>query len=152
MDRQARRLLSKKERDDSNDEMEEGRAASEGEFDAMDPKKEPSYQKLPNSRPGPGSGSGPVRKEAQLSQYRHHPLRSRRRPPKGMYLSQDDIAGISASPDVGTLALRHLDSQLVSLKRQVTLTPHHLCKPPALMWAPWRCATSTHSSSPSSTR
>ncbi|KAM9133661.1 REST corepressor 2 isoform 1-T2 [Pangshura tecta] len=119
MDRQARRLLSKKERDDSNDEMEEGRAASEGEFDAMDPKKEPSYQKLPNSRPGPGSGSGPVRKEAQLSQYRHHPLRSRRRPPKGMYLSQDDIAGISASPDVGTLALRHLDSQLVSLKRQV---------------------------------
>ncbi|KAG6939522.1 REST corepressor 2 [Chelydra serpentina] len=119
MDRQARRLLSKKERDDSNDEMEEGRAASEGEFDAMDPKKEPSYQKLPSSRPGPGSGSGPVRKEAQLSQYRHHPLRSRRRPPKGMYLSQDDIAGISASPDVGTLALRHLDSQLVSLKRQV---------------------------------
>ncbi|CAM2116872.1 unnamed protein product [Caretta caretta] len=96
MDRQARRLLSKKERDDSNDEMEEGRAASEGEFDAMDPKKEPSYQKLPSSRPGPGSGSGP-----------------------GMYLSQDDIAGISASPDVGTLALRHLDSQLVSLKRQV---------------------------------
>ncbi|XP_074862018.1 REST corepressor 2 isoform X1 [Carettochelys insculpta] len=119
MDRQARRLLSKKERDDSNDEMEEGRAASEGEFDAMDPKKELSYQKLPSSRPGPGSGSGPVRKEVQLSQYRHHPLRSRRRPPKGMYLSQDDIAGISASPDVGTLALRHLDSQLVSLKRQV---------------------------------
>ncbi|XP_074986505.1 REST corepressor 2 isoform X2 [Caretta caretta] len=131
MDRQARRLLSKKERDDSNDEMEEGRAASEGEFDAMDPKKEPSYQKLPSSRPGPGSGSGPVRKEAQLSQYRHHPLRSRRRPPKGMYLSQDDIAGISASPDVGTLALRHLDSQLVSLKRQVTPTPHHTCQPPS---------------------
>ncbi|XP_075795215.1 REST corepressor 2 isoform X1 [Pelodiscus sinensis] len=119
MDRQARRLLSKKERDDSNDEMEEGRAASEGEFDAMDSKKEPSYQKLQSSRPGPGSGSGPVRKEVQLSQYRHHPLRSRRRPPKGMYLSQDDIAGISASPDVGTLALRHLDSQLISLKRQV---------------------------------
>uniref|UniRef100_A0A8C3S621 REST corepressor 2 n=1 Tax=Chelydra serpentina TaxID=8475 RepID=A0A8C3S621_CHESE len=118
MDRQARRLLSKKERDDSNDEMEEGRAASEGD-----------YQKLPSSRPGPGSGSGPVRKEAQLSQYRHHPLRSRRRPPKGMYLSQDDIAGISASPDVGTLALRHLDSQLVSLKRQVTLEPP---LPPAL--------------------
>uniref|UniRef100_A0A8C3XM85 REST corepressor 2 n=1 Tax=Chelydra serpentina TaxID=8475 RepID=A0A8C3XM85_CHESE len=105
MDRQARRLLKGRYR-----------GGGPAPFPAQ-----PSYQKLPSSRPGPGSGSGPVRKEAQLSQYRHHPLRSRRRPPKGMYLSQDDIAGISASPDVGTLALRHLDSQLVSLKRQVTL-------------------------------
>uniref|UniRef100_A0A8C3XM24 REST corepressor 2 n=1 Tax=Chelydra serpentina TaxID=8475 RepID=A0A8C3XM24_CHESE len=111
MDRQARRLLR-------------GAVLRPAPFPAQ-----PSYQKLPSSRPGPGSGSGPVRKEAQLSQYRHHPLRSRRRPPKGMYLSQDDIAGISASPDVGTLALRHLDSQLVSLKRQVTLEPP---LPPAL--------------------
>uniref|UniRef100_A0A8C0FYF3 REST corepressor 2 n=1 Tax=Chelonoidis abingdonii TaxID=106734 RepID=A0A8C0FYF3_CHEAB len=115
--RQARRLLSKKERDDSTVLQQGslwGTVLRPAPFPAQ-----PSYQKLPNSRPGPGSGSGPVRKEAQLSQYRHHPLRSRRRPPKGMYLSQDDIAGISASPDVGTLALRHLDSQLVSLKRQV---------------------------------
>nr|XP_028567109.1 REST corepressor 2 isoform X1 [Podarcis muralis] len=113
MDRQARKLLSKKEKDDSNDELEEGRQASEGEFDAMDPKKEPSYQKPLNSKPGP------VKKEVQLSQYRHHPLRTRRRPPKGMYLSQEDITGLSASPDMAVLTLRHLDSQLVSLKRQV---------------------------------
>ncbi|XP_066466486.1 REST corepressor 2 [Tiliqua scincoides] len=113
MDRQARKLLSKKEKDDSNDELEEGRQASEGEFDALDPKKEPSYQKPLNSKPGP------VKKEVQLSQYRHHPLRARRRPPKGMYLSQEDITGLSASPDMATLTLRHLDSQLVSLKRQV---------------------------------
>ncbi|XP_015276034.1 PREDICTED: REST corepressor 2 [Gekko japonicus] len=113
MDRQARKLLSKKEKDDSNDELEEGRQASEGEFDAMDPKKEPSYQKPLNSKPGP------VKKEVQLSQYRHHPLRARRRPPKGMYLSQEDITGLSTSPDMASLTLRHLDSQLVSLKRQV---------------------------------
>ncbi|KAJ6654255.1 hypothetical protein lerEdw1_007352 [Lerista edwardsae] len=113
MDRQARKLLSKKEKDDSNDELEEGRQASEGEFDALDPKKEPSYQKPLNSKPGP------VKKEVQLSQYRHHPLRARRRPPKGMYLSQEDITGLSASPDMAALTLRHLDSQLVSLKRQV---------------------------------
>uniref|UniRef100_A0ABM5F478 REST corepressor 2 n=1 Tax=Pogona vitticeps TaxID=103695 RepID=A0ABM5F478_9SAUR len=113
MDRQARKLLTKKEKDDSNDELEEGRQASEGEFDAMDPKKEPAYQKPPNSKPGP------VKKEVQLSQYRHHPLRARRRPPKGMYLSQEDITGLSASPDMAALTLRHLDSQLVSLKRQV---------------------------------
>ncbi|KAJ7307258.1 hypothetical protein JRQ81_009256 [Phrynocephalus forsythii] len=113
MDRQARKLLTKKEKDDSNDELEEGRPASEGELDAMDPKKEPAYQKPPSSKPGP------VKKEVQLSQYRHHPLRARRRPPKGMYLSQEDIAGLSASPDMASLTLRHLDSQLVSLKRQV---------------------------------
>ncbi|XP_060110675.1 REST corepressor 2 [Heteronotia binoei] len=113
MDRQARKLLSKKEKDDSNDELEEGRQDIEGEFDAMDPKKEPSYQKPLNSKPGP------VKKEVQLSQYRHHPLRARRRPPKGMYLSQEDITGLSTSPDMASLTLRHLDSQLVSLKRQV---------------------------------
>ncbi|XP_062821218.1 REST corepressor 2 isoform X2 [Anolis carolinensis] len=113
MDRQARKLLTKKEKDDSNDELDEGRQASEGEFDALDPKKEPPYQKPLNSKPGP------VKKEVQLSQYRHHPLRARRRPPKGMYLSQEDITGLSASPDMAALTLRHLDSQLVSLKRQV---------------------------------
>lgn len=60
-----------------------------------------------------------MKKEVQLSQYRHHPLRARRRPPKGMYLSQEDITGLSASPDMAALSLRHLDAQLVSLKRQV---------------------------------
>ncbi|KAL7978206.1 hypothetical protein Chor_014745 [Crotalus horridus] len=88
MDRQARKLLSKKEKDDS-------------------------YPKAPNSKPGP------MKKEVQLPQYRHHPLRARRRPPKGMYLSQEGITGLSASPDMAVLTLRHLDSQLVSLKRQV---------------------------------
>ncbi|XP_026548240.1 REST corepressor 2-like, partial [Notechis scutatus] len=108
MDRQARKLLSRKEKDDSNDELEDPRQASEGEFDTMDPKKEP-----PSSKPGP------MKKEVQLPQYRHHPLRVRRRPPKGMYLSQEGITGLSTSPDVALLTLRHLDSQLVSLKRQV---------------------------------
>ncbi|XP_070807047.1 REST corepressor 2 [Pituophis catenifer annectens] len=113
MDRQARKLLSRKEKDDSNDELEDARQASEGEFDAMDPKKEPSYPKPPSSKPGP------MKKEVQLPQYRHHPLRARRRPPKGMYLSQEGITGLSTSPDMAVLTLRHLDSQLVSLKRQV---------------------------------
>ncbi|XP_058016592.1 REST corepressor 2 [Ahaetulla prasina] len=113
MDRQARKLLSRKEKDDSNDELEDARQASEGEFDALDPKKEPSYPKPPSSKPGP------IKKEVQLPQYRHHPLRARRRPPKGMYLSQEGITGLSTSPDVAVLTLRHLDSQLVSLKRQV---------------------------------
>ncbi|XP_067170865.1 LOW QUALITY PROTEIN: REST corepressor 2, partial [Apteryx mantelli] len=117
MDRQARRLLGKKERDDSNDETEEGRGGSEGEFDAPEPRKEPSYPKA--AAVVAGGGGGAARREAQLPQYRHHALRQRRRPPRGMHLSREDVAGLSANPDLGALALRRLDSQLVSLKRQV---------------------------------
>lgn len=76
-----------------------------------------SLQPLParplNARPGPG------KKEIQVSQYRHHPLRTRRRPPKGMYLSPEGLTAVSGSPDLANLTLRGLDSQLISLKRQV---------------------------------
>nr|XP_014354519.1 PREDICTED: REST corepressor 2 isoform X2 [Latimeria chalumnae] len=113
MDRQARKLIRKKDKDDSHDEMEEGHAGSDSDFDLTDPKKELSDQKQVSSKPGP------TKRETQLSQYRHHPLRSRRRPPKGMYLSQEDIAAMSVSPETAMLTLRQLDSQLISLKRQV---------------------------------
>lgn len=113
MDRQARRLGGRKDKEDS-DELEEGRGAvSEGEPDAGDPKREPLPSRPLNARPGPG------KKEAQGSQYRHHPLRTRRRPPKGMYLSPEGLTAVSGSPDLANLTLRGLDSQLISLKRQV---------------------------------
>ncbi|XP_038281151.1 REST corepressor 2 isoform X2 [Canis lupus familiaris] len=113
MDRQARRLGGRKDKEDS-DELEEGRGAvSEGEPDAGDPKREPLPSRPLNTRPGPG------KKEAQGSQYRHHPLRTRRRPPKGMYLSPEGLTAVSGSPDLANLTLRGLDSQLISLKRQV---------------------------------
>uniref|UniRef100_A0A3Q4GW94 REST corepressor 2 n=1 Tax=Neolamprologus brichardi TaxID=32507 RepID=A0A3Q4GW94_NEOBR len=104
MDRQARRLINKREKDD-NDEIEEGEQASDSDFE-IDAKKEPSR-------------SGPVKKENIGAQYRHHPLRARRRPPKGMHLEQADIMSLSASHDAGVLTIRQLDTQLVSLKRQV---------------------------------
>ncbi|KAG7464468.1 hypothetical protein MATL_G00165840 [Megalops atlanticus] len=121
MDRQARRLLSKRERDDSNDEMEEGDAGSDSDFE-IDAKKEVPKQSVSVGGPGErgcSAKSGPVRKDNQGAQYRHHPLRTRRRPPKGMHLHQEDIAALSASPDTGTLSIQQLDIQLVSLKRQV---------------------------------
>uniref|UniRef100_A0A8C4RKH4 REST corepressor 2 n=1 Tax=Erpetoichthys calabaricus TaxID=27687 RepID=A0A8C4RKH4_ERPCA len=114
MDRQARKLISKKEKEDSSDEMKDSNVASDSDFES-ETKKEISLQKQPNI----ACKIGPIRKEPQNSQYRHHPLRSRRRPPKGMYLSQKDIAALSANPDIATLTLRQLDSQLISLKRQV---------------------------------
>ncbi|KAG9346470.1 hypothetical protein JZ751_006781 [Albula glossodonta] len=121
MDRQARRLVSKREKDDSNDDMEEGDAGSDSDFE-IDTKKETPKQSASSGGTGErgASGrSGPVRKENQGAQYRHHPLRARRRPPKGMHLVQEDITTLTASPDTGALSIRQLDTQLVSLKRRV---------------------------------
>uniref|UniRef100_A0A1A8KHD9 REST corepressor 2 n=1 Tax=Nothobranchius kuhntae TaxID=321403 RepID=A0A1A8KHD9_NOTKU len=120
MDRQARRLISKREKDDSNDEIEEVEPASDSDFE-VDAKKEavkqnPSSTSSDKTVP---SRAGPVKKESLGAQYRHHPLRARRRPPKGMHLEQADIMALSASHDAGALTVRQLDTQLVSLKRQV---------------------------------
>lgn len=120
MDRQARRLVSKREKDDSNDDMEEGDPGSDSDFE-IDAKKEAVKQNpsSTNSDKATPSRSGPVKKESIGAQYRHHPLRARRRPPKGMHLEQGDIMSLSASHDAGVLTVRQLDTQLVSLKRQV---------------------------------
>ncbi|MGH0155795.1 UNVERIFIED_CONTAM: hypothetical protein FKN15_006634 [Acipenser sinensis] len=97
--------------------MEEGNGASDSDFHA-DTKRESISHRHSGGGSGAGSGRmGPTKKELLSSQNRHHPLRARRRPPKGMYLSQEDIAAVSASTDTATL--RQLDTQLVSLKRQV---------------------------------
>ncbi|KAM8882640.1 REST corepressor 2 isoform 2-T2 [Synchiropus picturatus] len=141
MDRQARRLISKREKDDSNDDMEEGEPGSDSDFE-LDAKKEVSQccpevcgevtslmpfilqasKQTPSSTGSdkltPGR-TGPVKKESLGAQYRHHPLRARRRPPKGMHLEQADITSLSASHDAGVMTIRQLDTQLVSLKRQV---------------------------------
>uniref|UniRef100_A0A3Q3RXC4 REST corepressor 2 n=1 Tax=Mastacembelus armatus TaxID=205130 RepID=A0A3Q3RXC4_9TELE len=119
MDRQARRLVSKREKDDSNDEVEEGDPGSDSDFE-IDTKKEAVKQNpsgITSDKATP-SRSGPVKKENVGAQYRHHPLRARRRPPKGMHLDQADIISLSASHDAGVLTVRQLDTQLVSLKRQ----------------------------------
>ncbi|MED6268645.1 hypothetical protein CHARACLAT_024471 [Characodon lateralis] len=120
MDRQARRLINKREKDDSNDEIEEGEPGNDSDFE-IDAKKEvvkqnPSSTSSDKATP---SRSGPVKKESIGAQYRHHPLRARRRPPKGMHLDQADITALSTSNDAGVLSIRQLDTQLVSLKRQV---------------------------------
>ncbi|KAG7496477.1 REST corepressor 2 [Solea senegalensis] len=120
MDRQARRLVSKREKDDSNEDLEEGDPGSDSDFE-IDNKKE-AVKQNPSSTGSEKvipSRSGPIKKENIGAQYRHHPLRARRRPPKGMHLEQGDIMSLSASQDSGVLTIRQLDTQLVSLKRQV---------------------------------
>ncbi|XP_053304655.1 REST corepressor 2 [Spea bombifrons] len=115
MDRQARRLQSK--RDEGNDEGDEPhKTTSDAEQDTAETKKEVLD---PQKSAAGGGKPGPVRKDPLVSQYRHHPLRSRRRPPKGMYLSKSDIASVCATPEMPALTLCHLDNQLISLKCQV---------------------------------
>ncbi|XP_068444094.1 REST corepressor 2 isoform X2 [Clinocottus analis] len=121
MDRQARRLISKREKEDSNEDIEEvADHGSDSDFE-IDTKKEVVKQNPNNAHTDKTTPSraGPVKKETIGAQYRHHPLRARRRPPKGMYLQQGDIMTVSASHDAGVLTIRSLDTQLVSLKRQV---------------------------------
>ncbi|XP_072350927.1 REST corepressor 3-like, partial [Scyliorhinus torazame] len=147
MDRQARKLLHKKEREDSNDEAEEVtvQIADDSDYEP-DVKREissagsilPLFRNVVASeelervevgsrtqgkRPGepkPANGKSiSVKRESQSIQYRHHPPRSKRRPPKDMYLSQEEVAGVSANPNAATISLRQLDSQLISIKRQV---------------------------------
>lgn len=116
MDRQARRLQNKRE--EGNEDVEDLHKIRDVEHESPDTKKEV----LDTQKTGVvnlGGKPGPVRKDPLVSQYRHHPLRSRRRPPKGMFLSKSDIAAVCASPEMPTLTLCQLDTQLVSLKRQV---------------------------------
>lgn len=66
----------------------------------------------------PGSKMALGRREHQTLQHRHH-QRSRCRPPKGMYLTQEDVVAVSCSASAANTLLRQLDMELVSLKRQV---------------------------------
>ncbi|KAG9475439.1 hypothetical protein GDO78_003708 [Eleutherodactylus coqui] len=111
MDRQARRLQSKRE--EGSEEADDVIKASDNDLEAADIKKEDSQNSASSGKPGP------IKKEPVVSQYRHHPLRSRRRPPKGMHLIKSDISAVCASSEMPSLTLSQLDTQLVSLKRQV---------------------------------
>ncbi|XP_061626408.1 REST corepressor 3 isoform X2 [Phyllopteryx taeniolatus] len=101
-----------------SDEMEEANTMETNDSD-YDPNKE--AKKEPNNLaepPPPASKLAPGRREHQTLQHRHH-QRSRCRPPKGMYLTQDDVVAVSCSAAAANTLLRQLDMELVSLKRQV---------------------------------
>lgn len=108
MDRQTRK--HKRERDDSDEEVEEGNRnnQSEPEFDqSKDDKKEVSS----------GSERSEVKPAAGLKTGGKASQRMKKRPPRGMFLNQQDVVSLSSSSAQGLI--RHLDCQLVSIKRQV---------------------------------
>ena len=63
--------------------------------------------------------AGPKRHDSS-STGRHNPIKHKRKPPKAMYLDQNDLmAMVSGPPNQPEIILKALDSELVSLKRMV---------------------------------
>ncbi|XP_076026807.1 REST corepressor 3 isoform X2 [Genypterus blacodes] len=116
MDRQARKMASRSNHDDSDEEMEDANPVEANDSD-YDPNKETKKEAQAEAAV-PGSKVGLGRREHQTLQHRHH-QRSRCRPPKGMYLTQEDVVAVSCSASAANTLLRQLDMELVSLKRQV---------------------------------
>ncbi|KAM3919160.1 REST corepressor 1 [Leptodactylus fuscus] len=107
MDRHARK--QKREREGSGDEMEENNGNNPVDME-VDPQKEPKKEE-------PKNDTIPhVKKEKHPSQAKN---RAKRKPPKGMFLSQEDVEAVSANANAANTLLRQLDMELVSIKRQI---------------------------------
>ncbi|XP_007574980.1 REST corepressor 1 [Poecilia formosa] len=107
MDRQTRK--QKREQGDSDEEAENGNEnpSSDSEMDLNKDKKEPSSaSEKTEVKPPSGLKTG-----GKTSQ------RMKKRPPRGMFLNQQDVVSLSSSTAQGLT--RQLDSQLVSIKRQI---------------------------------
>ncbi|XP_028362907.1 REST corepressor 1 isoform X1 [Phyllostomus discolor] len=107
MDRHARR--QKREREESEDELEEANGSNPVELEA-DQSKE-SRKEVP-----PAEAVPQIKKEKHSTQAKN---RAKRKPPKGMFLSQEDVEAVSANATAATTVLRQLDMELVSIKRQI---------------------------------
>ncbi|XP_054758717.2 REST corepressor 3-like isoform X2 [Lytechinus pictus] len=59
---------------------------------------------------------GPVRNEIQ-THHRHHPMRMKKKPPRGMYVDRDDL--LSMATTQADAIFKGLDADIVNLKRQL---------------------------------
>uniref|UniRef100_A0A8C0ZYB7 SANT domain-containing protein n=1 Tax=Castor canadensis TaxID=51338 RepID=A0A8C0ZYB7_CASCN len=107
MDRHARK--QKRERRESEDELEETNGSNPIDIE-IDQNKE-SKKEVPPTETVPQ-----VKKEKHSTQAKN---RAKRKPPKGMFLSQEDVEAVSANATAATTVLRQLDMELVSIKRQI---------------------------------
>ncbi|XP_045082700.1 REST corepressor 3-like isoform X2 [Coregonus clupeaformis] len=118
MDRQARKLANRNAQDESDEEMEEANPIEANDSD-YDPTKETKKESHTEPQPLSSSKIGLGRREHLTLMHRHHSQRSKCRPPKGMYLTQEDVVAVSCSSSAANTVLRQLDMELVGLKRQV---------------------------------
>ncbi|EPY87743.1 REST corepressor 1 [Camelus ferus] len=107
MDRHARK--QKREREESEDELEETNGNNPIDIE-IDQNKE-SKKEVPPTETVPQ-----IKKEKHSTQAKN---RAKRKPPKGMFLSQEDVEAVSANATAAATVLRQLDMELVSVKRQV---------------------------------
>ncbi|KAM9069882.1 REST corepressor 1 [Sarcophilus harrisii] len=107
MDRHARK--QKREREESEDELEETNGNNPIDIE-VDQNKE-SKKEVPPTETIPQ-----IKKEKHSTQAKN---RAKRKPPKGMFLSQEDVEAVSANATAATTVLRQLDMELVSIKRQI---------------------------------
>ncbi|XP_035748328.1 REST corepressor 1 [Egretta garzetta] len=107
MDRHARK--QKREREESEDEMEEANGNNPIDIEVEQNKE--SKKEVPPTETVPQ-----VKKEKHSTQAKN---RAKRKPPKGMFLSQEDVEAVSANATAATTVLRQLDMELVSIKRQI---------------------------------
>ncbi|XP_030575207.1 REST corepressor 1 isoform X2 [Archocentrus centrarchus] len=108
MDRQTRK--HKRERDDSDDEVEDGNGNSPSDLE-LDANKEDRKEVSSGSEKSEVKPASSLKTGGKASQ------RMKKRPPRGMFLNQQDVVSLSSSSPQGLI--RQLDSQLVSIKRQV---------------------------------
>ncbi|KAK2496563.1 hypothetical protein MC885_014595 [Smutsia gigantea] len=93
---------------ESEDELEETNGNNPIDID-IDQNKE-SKKEVPPTETVPQ-----IKKEKHSTQAKN---RAKRKPPKGMFLSQEDVEAVSANAAAATTVLRQLDMELVSIKRQ----------------------------------
>ncbi|CAB1335422.1 unnamed protein product [Coregonus sp. 'balchen'] len=111
MDRHARK--QRRERGEGEDESEETNGNTPGDV-VYGPNKE--EKKEPNT--GVAEKLTQVKKEPQGPPGKNlH--RTKKKPPKGMYLSQGDVAAMSTSTPAAVSVLRQMDMELVAIKRQI---------------------------------
>ncbi|KAM9841934.1 REST corepressor 1 [Aulostomus maculatus] len=107
MDRQTRK--HKREKDDSDDDVDDNNPPSD--FESNQPRED-------KKEVSPGSERSEVKHAAGLkSPGGKASQRVKKRPPRGMFLNQQDVVSLSTNSAQGLT--RQLDGQLVSLKRQI---------------------------------
>uniref|UniRef100_UPI00398E966E REST corepressor 1 isoform X2 n=1 Tax=Pristiophorus japonicus TaxID=55135 RepID=UPI00398E966E len=110
MDRHARKQM-KKDKEGSGDEIEESNANTTSIVDSeIDPSKEAKKEGSQTVK------SVPPKKETRTVQGKQ---RISQKPPRGMFLIQEDLDALSTSSGAACTVLRQLDMELVSLKRQI---------------------------------
>ncbi|KAM4625005.1 REST corepressor 1 [Polymixia lowei] len=124
MDRHARK--HKREREESEDEVEEntGNFPSDMEYEPVKGDRKELGSERSEVKPAtgqkPSGAEKPPHVKREVQGVSGKTLqRAKKKPPKGMHLSQGDVAAVSSSAPAAQGVIRQLDTELVAIKRQI---------------------------------